>query len=87
MATLQASIKFLLFPEVVNAIAISPAFPCASSCLENIYLKSKSLAIAVIDAVSEDNAIAFRAFFFLYLTFNSVAKCKSQLRYLRYQKR
>ena len=52
---------------MVNAIAISPAFPCASSCLENIYLKSKSLAIAGIDAVSEDNAIALKLF--LYLTF------------------
>jgi hypothetical protein len=38
-ATFVAAIKFLLLPEVVIAIAISPRFPIASTCLENISLK------------------------------------------------
>ena len=75
-ATLNASTKFKLFPEVVRAIATSPELPMASNCLEKINLKSISLPIAVIAELSVDSAIAAIAFlFFLYLTVNSVAKC------------
>ncbi len=44
---------FLLLPEVVNPIAISPGWPIASICLEKISLKEKSFPIAVKAEVSE----------------------------------
>ena len=48
----------------------------ASSCLEKIYLKPKSLPAAVIAELSEDREIAEKGFlFFLYLIVNSVARC------------
>ena len=71
-----ASIRFSLFPEVVIAIATSPVFPIASSCLEKIYLNPKSLPIDVKAEVSVVKASAGRAFLiFLYLEVSSVAKC------------
>ena len=76
LATFTASIKFSLFPEVVMATQISPWLPIASTCLENIYLKPKSLPIAVRADVSVVNAIEGNAFrFFLNLTVSSVARC------------
>ena len=67
-ASLNASIKFWLLPDVVRAIAISPVFPIASNCLEKIYLKPKSLPDAVMADVSAERArpeIAFLFFFHL----------------------
>ena len=37
IAVLAASIKFLLFPEVVIGIKTSPVLPKANNSLENIY--------------------------------------------------
>lgn len=66
-ATFAASIKLLLLPEVVSAIAISPFWPMASSCLEKINLKPKSLPAAVIAELSEDKEIAEKGFLFFYI--------------------
>ena len=66
LAILQASIKFSLLPDVVNAITISPELPNASNCLEKIYLKPKSFPVAVIADASVDNAIPANAFLFFY---------------------
>ena len=46
-AIFKPAIIFLLFPEVEIAIKISPEFPSASICLENISLKLKSFPQAV----------------------------------------
>ena len=43
---------FLLFPDVVIPIAISPAFPIALICLENKNSKPKSFPIALNVEVS-----------------------------------
>ena len=72
----MASIKFLLFPEVVKAIQISPLLPIASICLEKIYLNLKSFPIAVNADPSVVSAIAgIACLFFLNLTVSSVARC------------
>ena len=47
-ATLAALNKFLLFPEVVRAIQISPLEQILSICFEKINSKLKSFDIAVI---------------------------------------
>ena len=76
LAIFIASIKFWLLPEVVIPTHISPDCPNASICLENIYLKLKSLPIAVRADVSVVNASPGRALLFLLKrTVNSVARC------------
>ena len=58
------------------AIHMSPGCPNASICLEYIYLKPKSLPIAVKADVSVVNANPGNAFLFLLKrTVNSVARC------------
>ena len=76
LANFNALITFLLFPEVVIPIAISPGFPIDSICLEKISLNEKSFPIAVNVEVSVDKDIAgIDLLFFLYFTTNSAAIC------------
>ena len=67
-AIFAASIRFSLFPEVVIAIAMSPLFPMASICLENMFFKAKSFPVAVIIDVSVANEIAGKATLLSYFT-------------------
>lgn len=67
---------FELLPLVEIGIIRSFLLANASICLEKIYLKPKSLPIAVIALVSVESEIAGKALLLYFsLTVNSVAKC------------
>ena len=70
LANFNALITFLLFPEVVIPIAISPGFPIDSNCLEKISLNEKSFPIAVNVEVSVDKDIAGIDFLFFFVFYN-----------------
>ena len=70
LANFNALITFLLFPEVVIPIAISPGLPMDSICLEKISLNEKSFPIAVNAEVSVDNDIAGIDFLFFFIFYN-----------------
>ena len=70
LANFSALITFLLFPEVLIPIAISPGFPIDSICLEKISLNVKSFPIAVKTDVSVDNDIAGIDFLFFFIFYN-----------------
>src|ERR1041384_8351533 len=73
---LAARTQFTEFPEVVNITSVSPFFAYASTCRENTYVKSQSLAMHVMADASEHRHIAGSARRgLLYLPVSSSARC------------